>query len=197
MQGDHLQFNSYLLFLYMSRKYKFHNPEGLYFVSFATVFWVDVFVRRQYFDCIVENLNYCVDNKGMEIYAWCIMPSHVHLVFKSNIDKPETLIGGFKSVTSRSLIKLIEANMQESRREWLLNSFKKAGAANSNNTNYQFWQQHNQPIELWSNEVIQQKIDYTHNNPVEAGFVENDYEYLYSSARDYTGIKGLVKVIVD
>lgn len=87
--------------------------------------------------------------------------------------------------------------MQESRREWLLNSFKKAGAANSNNTNYQFWQQHNQPIELWSNEVIQQKMDYTHNNPVEAGFVENDYEYLYSSARDYAGIKGMVKVIVD
>jgi hypothetical protein len=132
----------------MSRNYKFHNPEGLYFISFATVFWVDVFVRRIYFDCIVESLNICVNEKGMEIY-------------------------------------------------WLLNSFKKAGAANSNNTRNQFWQQHNQPIELWSPAVIQQKIDYTHNNPVEAGFVENDYEYLYSSARDYCGIKGLVKVIVD
>jgi len=77
-----------------------------------------------------------------------------------------------------------------------LNSFKKAGAANPNNTNNQFWQQHNQPIELWSPTVIQQKIAYTHNNPVEAGFVELDYEYLYSSARDYSGTKGLVKVIV-
>ena len=63
----------------MSRNYKFHNPEGLYFISFATVFWVDVFVRRIYFDCIVENLNYCIEKKGIEIYAWCIMPSHVHL----------------------------------------------------------------------------------------------------------------------
>jgi hypothetical protein len=51
----------------MSRNYKFHNPEGLYFVSFATVFWIDVFVRRLYFDCIVENLNHCVEEKGMEI----------------------------------------------------------------------------------------------------------------------------------
>jgi len=181
----------------MSRNYKFHNPEGLYFVSFATVFWVDVFVRRLYFDCIVESLNHCVEEKGMEIYAWCIMPSHIHLVFRSTVEKPEELIGGFKSYTSRKLIALITGNMQESRREWLLNSFKKAGAANSNNSKNQFWQQHNNPIELWSLAVIQQKIDYTHNNPVEAGFVENDYEYLYSSARDYCGINGLVKVIVD
>jgi putative transposase len=66
-----------------------------------------------------------------------------------------------------------------------------------NNTNNQFWQQHNQPIELWSLTVIQQKIDYTHNNPVEAGFVEMDYEYLYSSASDYSDIKGLLKVTID
>ena len=92
---------------------------------------------------------------------------------------------------------LIEENMQESRREWLLNFFKKAAAANSNNTKNQFWQQHNHPVELWSVGVIQQEMDYTHNNPVEAGFVENDYEYLYSSARDYGGLKGLVKVIID
>lgn len=179
----------------MSRNYKFHNPEGLYFISFATVFWVDVFVRRIYFDCIVENLNFCVDNKGMEIYAWCIMPSHVHLVFKSTIQKPDELIRDFKSYTAKQLIKLIEENTQESRREWLLNSFKKAAVSNSNNAKNQFWQQHNHPIELWSNDVIQQKIDYTHNNPVEAGFVENDYEYLYSNAREYCDIKGLVKVI--
>ena len=130
----------------------------------------------------------------MEIYAWCIMPSHVHLVFKSTIQKPDELIRDFKSYTSKQLIKLIEENTQESRREWLLNSFRKAAAANSNNATNQFWQQHNHPVELWSNNVIQQKIDYTHDNPVEAGFVENDYEYLYSSARDYCDIKGLVKV---
>jgi len=79
----------------------------------------------------------------MEIYAWCIMPSHMHLVFKSTIQKPDELIRDFKSYTSKQLIKLIEENIQESRREWLLNSFKKAAAANSNNTISQFWQQHN------------------------------------------------------
>ena len=56
-------------------------------------------------------------------------------------------------------------------------------------------EQHNKPIELWSNPVIDQKINYIHNNPVEAGFVEHEYEYLYSSARDYAGNKGLIKII--
>ena len=121
----------------------------------------------------------------------------MHLVFRSLKEKPEDLIGGFKSVTARKLIRLIEENPQESRREWLLNAFKKAGAANSNNSRNQFWQQHNRPIELWSLPVMQPKIDYTHENPVVAGFVENDYEDLYSSARDYCGLKGLVKVIID
>lgn len=52
----------------MSRKYKFHNKEGLYFISFATVYWIDVFTREEYFNTIVESLQFCKANKGMEIY---------------------------------------------------------------------------------------------------------------------------------
>ena len=57
----------------MSRNYKFHNPEGLYFVSFAVVNWLDVFTRTRYKDIIVESLIFCQKNKGMEIIAWRIM----------------------------------------------------------------------------------------------------------------------------
>ena len=64
----------------MSRKYKFHNKEGLYFVSFATVYWIDVFTCARYCDIIVDSLTYCRKNLGMELYCWCIMPSHVHLI---------------------------------------------------------------------------------------------------------------------
>lgn len=167
----------------------------MYFVSFATVFWIDVFVGKNYFDYIVKNLNHRVENKGMEIYAWCIMTSHIHLVCKSSVQKPEDLLRDFKTFTSKEMIKLIEENIQESRREWLLNAFAKAGKKNANNSKNQFWQQHNKPIELWSNEVIDQKINDIHNNPVAAGFVQNEWEYLYSSAKDYAGNRGLVKII--
>jgi hypothetical protein len=91
-------------------------------------------------------------------------------------------------------VKNIEENPQESRKEWMVNNFKKAALKNSNNTKNQFWQQHNQPIEVWINEVIEQKKNYIHQNQVEAVFVENDYEYLFSSARDYADIKGLVNI---
>ena len=72
----------------MSRKYKFANPEGVYFVSFATVQWIDVFTRRCYKDILVESINYCVENKGLKIYAWVIMSNHVHLL----IQKTEELV---------------------------------------------------------------------------------------------------------
>ena len=144
----------------MSRKYKFYNKEGLYFVSFATVYWIDVFVREQYFEKLVESLDYCRIEKGMEIYCWCIMPSHVHLIFKAKENNPGELLKSFKTYTSKALQKAIEEHGQESRRDWLLWLMKRAGEKNSNITNRQFWQQNNKPIELWSEEVLDQKVDY-------------------------------------
>lgn len=65
----------------MSRNYKFHNPEGIYFISFVVVSWLDVFTRNEYKDIIVDSLYYSQQNKGMEVFAWCIMTSHVFIWF--------------------------------------------------------------------------------------------------------------------
>lgn len=65
----------------MSRNYKFRKKTGAYFTSFATVYWIDIFIRVNYFDIIIESLDFCRKNKGMEIYDFCIMSSHVHLIF--------------------------------------------------------------------------------------------------------------------
>jgi hypothetical protein len=51
----------------MSRKYKFHEKDGAYFISFATVFWIDLFTRMEYFDIVISSLDYCRKNKGMII----------------------------------------------------------------------------------------------------------------------------------
>ena len=53
----------------MSRNYKFYNPQGVYFVSFAVKEWIDIFTRNKYKDIIIENLSFCQKNKGLEIYA--------------------------------------------------------------------------------------------------------------------------------
>ena len=181
----------------MSRNYKFHNPEGLYFVSFAVVQWLDVFTRNEYKDILLDSLSYCQKEKGMEIIAWCIMTNHVHLVFRSvKGQKPESILGDFKRFTSKQLVKAIQENSRESRKENLLRVFKEEAAKSSNVNRFQFWRHDNKPIELWSNKVINEKINYVHQNPVEEGLVFRAQEYKYSSAIDYAGEKGLLDGIL-
>ena len=52
------------------------------------------------------------------------------------------------------------------------------------------------PIELWSNKVIDEKIAYIHNNPLEAGLVFRAEDYMYSSAVDYAGESGLLENVI-
>lgn len=169
----------------MSRNYKFHNPSAAYFVSFATIQWIDVFTRQEYFKVLAESIDHCRKEKGMELYAYCFMPSHVHLIFRSTKEDPSGLLRDFKKYTSKKVVQAIEGNPQESRREWLLKMFEWAGGKKGNVSKYQFWQHHNKPIELWSTKVIKQKIDYIHNNRVESGFVTEPTEWKYSSARNF------------
>jgi putative transposase len=169
----------------MSRKYKFSTKDGAYFISFSTVFWIDVFTRDSYFWSIVESLEYCRRHKGMELYGYCIMPSHVHLIFRSGLHDPSGLIRDFKGYTSKKLVQQIAENIKESRKEWLLLMFAKAAKKNRNVKDKQFWQQHNQPIEIWSLKVFEQKLNYIHNNPVESGFVTDPVDWKFSSARNY------------
>jgi len=122
----------------------------------------------------------------MELFAYCFLPSHVHLIFRSTKEDPSGLIRDFKRHTSKKVVQAIEGNPQESRREWLLEMFERAGGKKGNVSKYQFWQHHNKPIELWSTKVIKQKIDYIHNNPVESGFVTEPTEWKYSSARNFS-----------
>ncbi len=178
----------------MSRKYKFNNKEGLYFVSFATVSWIDVFIREEYCRVIVESLDYCRKHKGMEIYCWCIMPSHVHLIMRANEGNPEIVLGRMKEFTSKKIVELIRDNQQEIRREWMLRMFEEAGTGRSNVKTNQFWQHHNKPIELWTAEVTRQKMDCIHNNPVVSGFVLEPQHWQYSSPIDYCGGKGLLEM---
>ncbi|SDH74387.1 REP element-mobilizing transposase RayT, partial [Pedobacter terrae] len=116
----------------MSRKYKFYNKEGLYFVSFATVYWIDIFVRHLYCDIIVNSLIYCKNKLGLELYCWCIMPSHIHLIFSAKNHNPDILLGRIKEYTSKEIVKAIKENSQESRKEWLLWMFERAGLKSSN-----------------------------------------------------------------
>ena len=178
----------------MSRKYKFHDNDKLYFISFATVYWIDVFVREEYTMILIDSWKHCQDKKGLEIYGWCIMPSHIHMIIGSKKNKLEDIVRDTKSFTSTTMKSSITEHPQESRKEWMLWLMQRAGKKNGNNNDWQFWQQHNKPLEITSQEMFDKTLEYIHQNPVQAGFVTRPEDWKYSSARDFFGIKGLVQL---
>ncbi len=176
--------------------YKIRNKEGVHFVTFAVVDWVDVFTRQMYCDIVVESLRYCQNEKGLLLHAWCIMSNHIHLAISATNNNPSDILRDFKKFTAKKIIEAIKNNPKESRKDWMIGIFRKHGQINSRNTEHQFWQQDNHPKEMWSENFTEQKINYIHNNPVAAGIVSNAEAYLYSSARDYYYGKqcGLLKI---
>ncbi|WP_317043003.1 REP-associated tyrosine transposase [Solitalea longa] len=166
----------------------------MYFITFSVVEWVDVFSRSLYADIVIESLCYCQQYKGLVIYAYCIMSNHVHLIVsRSGEQTLSEILQDFKKYTAVKILKEID-HVAESRKSWFLWIFKSTGKRNSNNKVYQFWQQDNHPEELISNQFMDQKLDYLHNNPVVAGIVDEPEHYRYSRARNYAGQKGLLAV---
>jgi putative transposase len=165
------------------------STDELYFATLTIVDWIDVFTRREYSDFIIENLKYCQQHKNLNIYAYVIMTNHIHLVANVTDGSLGEVLGRFKSYTSKKLFEMIANNPTESRREWIVKAFEHAGKYNPLNENHQFWQNGNYPVLLYSPAVIDQKIDYIHENPVRAGFVGAAHEYWYSSANPENPLK--------
>jgi putative transposase len=167
-----------------------------YFITFATAGWVDVFSRGQYKDIFLDSIRHCQREKGLVVYVWCPMTNHLHMIIGgSGTVKMEDIIRDLKKYTATQLCKAIESNEHESRREWMLELFRSFGAETGKHHQYKFWQSEFHPIELSSNDMLDQRLRYIHNNPVEEGVVYEAEDYLYSSAADYgKGRKGLLEI---
>ena len=180
----------------MATRYRFGDNERPHFITFSVINWIDVFSRENYKEILVQSLQYCISNKGLILHAWVIMSNHVHLIASAKEDYQLTdIMRDLKKFTSKAINAAINENIQESRKDWLIWMFKRAGARNSNNDTYQFWQQDNHPIELTTNDMMEQRLNYLHENPVKAGYVWSAEHYKYSSAVDYyTDEKGLLPI---
>ena len=175
-------------------RYRISDQNGLYFVTMTVVDWIDVFTRREYKYDLLESLKYCQENKGLLIYSWCIMSNHVHLICRAKVGfRLSDIIRDFKKFTSKKIIERIKGE-PESRREWMLYRFEYAAKFKRQNNKYMFWKKDNHAVYLETNEMMEQRLEYIHNNPVESGIVEAAEHYVFSSARDYAGRKGLLKI---
>ena len=170
------------------------RKDKTYFMTMTVVDWIDLFTRVKQKQLIVDSLEYCQENKGLNIFGWCLMPSHLHLIANTKIPFDlDNVIRDFKRHTSKHAIFLIEKEA-ESRREWLLDKFAHAGKIHPKNKNHKVWQDKNHAIELFTEKVTWQKLNYIHRNPVVDKIIFNEQDYLFSSARNYYGLPNVLEI---
>lgn len=165
-----------------------------YYLTMTVVNWVDVFTRQNHRDAIIESLKYCQKEKGLIVFAYCIMSNHIHMIV--NTHEPYQLkdtIRDFKKFTSKKILDQIQ-NEPESRKEWMLKLFEQEALPSKKHKNYKFWKEGNHAIELFTEKFVWDKIHYIHNNPVKAGFVKHAHEWIYSSATNYQELESVLEI---
>lgn len=166
-------------------KLNIKKSNSSYFLTLTVVDWIDVFTRENYKTAIIDGLKFCINNKALNVFAYCLMTNHLHLVV--NCNEPFQLadvIRDFKRHTVKAVISKIKTE-PESRKEWMLKLFQEAAHKSTRNEKYKFWQTGNHAIELYNEQFIWTKINYIHNNPVVEKFVSKPEDWLYSSASNY------------
>ena len=170
-------------------------PDHIYFLTMTVVDWVDVFTRPAYRHIIVDALRYCQQHKHLELYAWCLMSNHLHLIAASPPEKHlSDILRDFKRYTSKAITTAIQRD-PESRRQWMLHRFAYNARIDAKSETYKFWQEGNEAKELMSADFTMQKLHYLHQNPVRAELVTEPEHYLYSSASNYAEQGGLLDVL--
>ena len=181
----------------MSDKYKIFDEEKPYFLTMTVVGWIDLFTRKNHKMMLIDSLCYCQKEKGLAIFGYCLMPSHLHLIARSDGNSTlSDILRDFKKFTSKALIQQI-LNEDESRRDWMLEYFRKAGEDIKGIKNYKLWQDGNHAEVISSNSFFNEKLDYIHNNPVKELIVERPEDYYFSSARNYAGLNNFLDIILE
>jgi len=177
-------------------KHENQSPESCYFITFNTVDWIDVFIRPVYKQVVVHTLNHFIEQKGLMVYAWCLMTNHLHLLASpregyviSEIEKE------YKSFTTNKILEAIDTE-PEARRNWMMDHFENFGIKLGLLKKFHVWQNCSNPvfIDLRKTPTVLEQFHHIHQNPVRDRIVDTPAEYLYSSARDYAGMQGLVNI---
>jgi putative transposase len=172
----------------MRTRYRITENNYPYFITSTTVAWIPVFTRKPYIEVLINALNFCRHSKGLKIIAYVIMDNHIHLVVSG--ERLSDSIREFKSYTAREIVRLAG----EENKSWLLSQLQFHKQDHKTDSRHQVWQEGFHPQQIYSEEVLRQKVDYLHHNPVRAGLVVRAEDWYYSSARNYAGLPGAMEI---
>ncbi|TMM45286.1 REP-associated tyrosine transposase [Colwellia ponticola] len=168
-------------------RYKIVQPGAPHFVTLTVLHWIPIFTRPQTVAIIFDSLSFLMQ-EGLKIHAYVVLENHLHLVVQSH-DLSKDL-ARMKSYTAKALI----AYLAEHNVKTILEQLAFYKKAHKGERAYQFWQEGCHPELIQSDDMMRQKIEYIHQNPVKRGYVDQAKHWRYSSARDYEGENGLLAV---
>ena len=171
-------------------RFKIKEDHFPYFITLSVVDGISLFDDPILSEIVLDSLKYMREKSGVKIYAFVLMHNHLHLVVEG--DDLSGDIRKMKSFTARKMIDLlIERN-----RTLLLGKLRYLKHDHHKDSEYQVWQEGFHPKQISTPEMMTQKIDYIHYNPVKAGFVDVPEHWRSSSARNYLGLEGVIEVDV-
>jgi REP element-mobilizing transposase RayT len=169
-------------------RYKIYDDSHPYFITSSTMFGLPIFSNVNAVNIIIENLEFLKNERNVEIIAYVIMENHIHAILYG--DDLADKIGRFKSFSARKIIDLFKQNGNT---RWLKRLERVKPEAKIDRY-YQLWQEDNHPKQIVGDAMMNQKIEYIHNNPVKRGYVDYPEDWRYSSARNYLGLEGLMPI---
>ena len=169
----------------MRTRYKIFSDNEIYFITSSILEMIPIFTNEKYFNIIIDSLSYCRKEKGLKVYAYVIMDNHIHLIVSGkNLSKT---IASFKRHAAKFIIKCLK----EDNLNWILNQLSFYKLEHKKKSNYQVWQEGFHPQCISTDEMLKQKINYIHYNPVKRGLVDEMEHWRYSSAKTIIdGING-------
>ncbi len=149
----------------MRSRYRVHDLHAAHFVTSTIVAWLPVFTTAARCDILIKSWWYCREHKGLRIHAWVILDNHFHAILSA----PDLMqvMRDFKRHTARAILNQLE----QEQCEWLLNQLEYFRLAHKPESERQVWQEGFHPIAIESDEMMLQKMEYLHNNPVARGLV--------------------------
>ncbi|MGN6416813.1 MAG: transposase [Pseudobacter sp.] len=174
------------------------DPQACSYITFNTVDWVDVFVRPVYKQIIIDELNCCIVSKGLIVYAWCLMSNHLHLLARNSDPGGLARIEkDFKRVTTNKILEVLDTET-DLRKDWMLSRFEHCSQSLKRIEKFQVWQTCSNPSFIDFKDVfkLKEKVLHIHENPVRDAIVDRPEDYVFSSARDYAGLRGQVRTTV-
>ncbi|MBS1621376.1 MAG: transposase [Bacteroidetes bacterium] len=173
--------------------YKIRDQAATHLLTFSIMGWIDIFSRQRYRDIVLESFGFCRSKKSLQIGAFVIMTNHIHTIWTAPNKNLSDIIRDFKTFTSKAITQSIKEE-PESRRDWLLYMFQFYAKVSPANDFFKVWTGNNHPEEITGDSFLKSKLNYIHENPVRAGFVAEPSHYLYSSAANYEGKKGIMEI---